>query len=61
MLVMKYLAEVKVSDTDLILSLFDFEGQSVFNIMHKLFLTSYGVCAVVFNMLTRKVCAMTSL
>ena len=50
-LVMKYLAEVKVSDADLILSLFDFGGQSVFNIIHHLFLTSYGVYVVVFNML----------
>ena len=47
--VMKYLAEVKVSDAGLILSLFDFGGQSVFNIIHHLFLTSYGVYIVVFN------------
>ena len=50
-LVMKYLAEVKVSDADLILSLFDFGGQSVFNIIHHLFLTSYGVYLLVFNMM----------
>ena len=49
-LVMKYLAEVKVCDADLILSLIDFGGQSVFNIIHHLFLTSYGVYVVVFNM-----------
>ena len=49
-LVMKYLAEVKVNNADLILSLFDFGGQSVFNIVHHLFLTSYGVYVVVFNM-----------
>ena len=48
--VMNYLAEVKVHDADLILSLFDFGGQSVFNIIHHLFLTSYGVYVVVFNM-----------
>ena len=51
-LVMKYLAEVKVSDADLILSLFDFGGQSVFNIIHHLFLTSYGVYVAVFNMVS---------
>ena len=50
--VMKYLAEVKVSDADLILSLFDFGGQSVFNIIHHLFLTSYGVYVAVFNMVS---------
>ena len=49
-LVMKYVAELKVCDADLILSLFDFGGQSVFNIIHHLFLTSYGVYVVVFNM-----------
>ena len=49
-LIIKYLADVKVSGTDLILSLFDFGGQSVFNIIHHLFLTSYGVYVVVFNM-----------
>ena len=50
-LVMKHLAEVKVRDADLILSLFDFGGQSVFNIIHHLFLTSDGVYVVVFNMM----------
>ena len=49
-LVMKSLEEVTVRDADLILSLFDFGGQSVFNIIHHLFLTSYGVYVVVFNM-----------
>ena len=51
-LVMKYLDEVRVHDSALILSLFDFGGQSVFNIIHHLFLTSYGVYVVVFNMLS---------
>ena len=50
--VMRYLADVKVSDADLILSLFDFGGQSVFNIIHHLFLTTCGVYVVVFNMLS---------
>ena len=35
----------------LILSLFDFGGQSVFSFIHHLFLTSYGVYVVVFNMM----------
>ena len=51
MLVMNCLADVKVRESNLILSLFDFGGQSVFNIIHHLFLTSYGVYVVVFNML----------
>ena len=49
-LVMKCLADVKTNESNLILSLFDFGGQSVFNIIHHLFLTSYGVYVVVFNM-----------
>ena len=51
-LVMKYLAEVKLHNADLILSLFDFGGQSVFNIIHHLFLTSYGIYVAVFNMVS---------
>ena len=49
-LVMKCLADVNMVDSNLILSLFDFGGQSVFNIIHHLFLTSYGVYLVVFKM-----------
>ena len=49
-LVMKFLADVQMTESNLILSLFDFGGQSVFNIIHHLFLTSYGVYVVVFNM-----------
>ena len=49
-LVMRYLADVKVTESNMILSLFDFGGQSVFNIIHHLFLTSYGVYVVVFRM-----------
>ena len=50
MLVMNCLADVKVMENNLILSLLDFGGQSVFNIIHHLFLTSYGIYVVVFNM-----------
>ena len=50
-LVVRYLADVKVADSGLIFSLFDFGGQSVFNIIHHLFLTSYGVYVVVFRMM----------
>ena len=50
-LVMKCLADVTVhDDEELILSLIDFGGQSVFNVIHHLFLTSYGVYLVLFNM-----------
>ena len=49
-LVVKCLADEKEHGTDLILSLFDFGGQHVFNIIHHLFLTSYGGYVVVFNM-----------
>ena len=51
-LVLEYLDEVRIRDADLILSIYDFGGQSVFNIIHHLFLTSYGVYVVVFNMLS---------
>ena len=37
-------------EESLILSVYDFGGQSVFKIFHHLFLTSYGVYIVVFNM-----------
>ena len=49
-LVMRYLADANVSESNLILSLFDLGGQAEFNIIHHLFLTSYGVYIVVFNM-----------
>ena len=50
-LVMNYVTGARLSESDTILSIFDFGGQSVFNIIHHLFLTSYGVYLVVFNML----------
>ena len=46
----RYLGDVSIARSDLILSLFDFGGQSVFNIIHHLFLTAYGVYVVVFRM-----------
>jgi hypothetical protein len=50
-LLMKCLAEeVNISDSRFVISLFDFGGQSVFNVIHPFFLTRYGVYAVVFNM-----------
>ena len=49
-LVMKCLASAAQSSSDLIISVFDFGGQSVFNIIHHLFLTRNGVYALVFNM-----------
>ena len=36
--------------SSLVLALFDFGGQSIFNIIHHLFLTSYGVYVLVFTM-----------
>ena len=44
-------ANLKSLSSSLLLAMFDFGGQSVFNIIHHLFLTSYGVYVVVFNML----------
>ena len=49
-LLIKCLADFKTNESDLILSFFDFGGQSVFNIIHHLFLTSYGVYVVVLSM-----------
>jgi GTPase SAR1 family protein len=49
-MVMKMLATMKDEDTDLLISLFDFGGQSVFDVIHHLFLTRNGVYALVFNM-----------
>jgi GTPase SAR1 family protein len=48
-LVMKYLASLNNS-TKFVISLFDYGGQSVFNVIHHLFLTRYGVYALVFNL-----------
>ena len=49
-LVFKYLSQADVANR-CILSVLDFGGQSVFNIIHHLFLTSCGVYIVVFNMM----------
>jgi hypothetical protein len=38
------------TDSDLSLALFDFGGQSVFNVVHHLFITPLGMYAIVFNM-----------
>jgi GTPase SAR1 family protein len=48
-LVMKYLANLN-DNTKFVISLFDYGGQSVFNVIHHLFLTRYGVYTLVFNM-----------
>jgi GTPase SAR1 family protein len=48
-LVMKYLANL-TDNTKFVISLFDYGGQSVFNVIHHLFLTRYGVYTLVFNM-----------
>ena len=36
---------------DLVISIFDYGGQKVFEALHSLFLTSYGVYICCFNML----------
>lgn len=41
---------VKSVKSNLTLSIFDYGGQSVFNVIHHLFLTRYGVYVLVFNM-----------
>ena len=38
------------TDSDLSLALFDFGGQSIFNVIHHLFITPLGMYAIVFNM-----------
>jgi GTPase SAR1 family protein len=49
-MVMKLLATMQDAGTGLLISLFDFGGQSVFEVIHHLFLTRNGVYALVFNM-----------
>jgi GTPase SAR1 family protein len=50
MLVMKMLAESISTESNITISIFDYGGQSVFNVIHHLFLTRYGVYVLVFNM-----------
>lgn len=52
-LVMKCLANGIQTESKFIISLFDFGGQSVFNVIHPFFLTKYGVYIVTFNMVRR--------
>ena len=49
-MVMKMLANMHDTESGLMVSLFDFGGQSVFEVIHHLFLTRNGVYALVFNM-----------
>lgn len=49
-LVMKCLANSVETASDLIVSVFDYGGQSVFNVIHHLFLTQNGVYVLAFNM-----------
>lgn len=49
-LVMKCLTDGIHTESKFIISLFDFGGQSVFNVIHPFFLTKYGVYIVTFNM-----------
>lgn len=49
-LIMKCLADKIHTDSKFIVSLFDFGGQSVFNVIHHFFLTKCGVYLLVFNM-----------
>ena len=49
-LLTSYLGDIKIRDCSLVLSLFDFGGQRVFEVLHNLFLTSCGVYVIVFRM-----------
>ena len=53
-LVMKLLESTKTRN-GIRIDLYDFGGQSVFNVLHHLFLNEYGVYGVIFNMECRKV------
>ena len=48
--VVKCLADKVLTESKLRLSIFDFGGQDVFNVIHHLFLTKYGVYTLVFRM-----------
>ena len=49
-LVMKCMSDNVDVDSKYKIALFDFGGQTVFNVIHPFFLTQYGVYLVVFNM-----------
>lgn len=49
-LVMKYLGEQSQLESKFVISVFDFGGQSVFNVIHPFFLTQSGVYLITFNM-----------
>jgi GTPase SAR1 family protein len=49
-LVMKCLGEQFLLESKFIVSVFDFGGQSVFNVIHPFFLTRFGVYIITFNM-----------
>ena len=51
-LVMKCLTDGIHTESKFIISLFDFGGQSVFNVIHPFFLTKYGVYITTFNMVS---------
>ena len=46
----KSLGDSLLINSKILFSIFDFGGQSVFNIIHHLFLTRYGVYLIVFDM-----------
>jgi hypothetical protein len=48
--VMRCLGNKKLSGSGLVLDLVDFGGQAVFNVLHHLFITKYGVYLLTFNM-----------
>ena len=49
-LVMRYLGEQSRIESKFLISVFDFGGQSVFNVIHPFFLTRFGVYVIAFNM-----------
>jgi GTPase SAR1 family protein len=48
--VIEFLGDTECCESKFILSIFDFGGQNVFNVIHPLFLTRLGVYLLVFNM-----------
>eukprot|EP01041_Mallomonas_annulata_P000465 gene465-868_t len=49
-LIMKTLADKVYTESKFILSVYDFGGQSVFDVIHPFFLTQYGIYIIVFDM-----------